>query len=251
MTAKRIPTKLGKEPLIDVVCGVSFDSDISAEALLPGMLLSKISGKQPKFETLPAGQLPQMVRDSDPNLQNAPLMRVVIDEQFSVLIASKWLGVGCQMPYAGWSAYKQMITTVFAVLGDAPFVKSINRHSLKYVDLLKDQDADARLSRFNLCIEIAGRKLSNQATQLRTEISEPPFLHAATIISPATAQQPDGTTYTGSVVDVDTHRVETMSVKDFLQNLPTLLDAIHTANKEFFFDLLSKNGLEELEPTYD
>ncbi len=42
-----------------------------------------------------------------------------------------------------------------------------------------------------------------------------------------------------------------MSVKDFLQNLPTLLDAIHTANKEFFFDLLSKNGLEELEPTYD
>jgi uncharacterized protein (TIGR04255 family) len=137
MTAHSLPKKLGKEPLIDVVCGVSFVSDFPVDTLLPGLLLPKLVGKQPKFEALPAAQLPQIVRDSDPNLKNAPLMRVVVDEQFAVLIGSKWLGVGCQMPYAGWSAFRKMIETVFSVLEEASFIKEVDRHSLKYVDFLQ------------------------------------------------------------------------------------------------------------------
>lgn len=251
MTAKPLPVKLEKEPLIDVVCAVNFESDGHADALLPGLLLPKLAGRPLKFETLPAAQLPQVVRESDPNLQNAPLMRVVVDERFTVLIGSKWLGVGCQMPYSGWSAFKEMIETVFAVLRDAPFVTRVERHSLKYVDFIESQGGDESLSRFNLQIEIAGRKLSNQATQLRTEIVEPPFLHAATIFSPAAAKRPDGTTINGAVVDVDTHRIERFATIDFLENLSQLLDAIHTANKTFFFALLSDAGLQELRPLYD
>jgi uncharacterized protein (TIGR04255 family) len=251
MTSKPLPKKLGKEPLIDVVCGVNFDSDIPAETLLPGLLLPKLSGKHSKFETLPVAQLPQMVRDSDPNLKNSPLMRIVIDEQFTVLIGSKWLGVGCQMPYAGWTAFKEMIQTVFKVLEDMPSVNCIERHSLKYVDFIQSRGDAKSLSLFNMNIEIASRKLSNQATQLRTEIVEPPFLHAATIISPATATQPNGEAVDGSLVDVDTHRIERFSIDEFLKQLPTLLDGIHIANKAFFFDLLSEDGLIELDPQYD
>lgn len=251
MTVRRLPKKLGKEPLIDVICGVNFDSDISADVFLPGLLLSKLPGKQPRFESLPAANLPQILRDSDPNLQNAPLMRVVIDEQFTVLIGSKWLGVGCQMPYAGWQAFREMIQTVFAVLKDASFVKGVVRHSLKYVDFIKTQAEEESLSLFNLQIELAGRKLSNQATQLRTEILDPPFLHAAAIISRAIATQPDGVSVNGTVVDVDTHRIETFTINDFIRQLPDLLDTIHDSNKTFFFGLLSEAGLKELEPIYD
>jgi uncharacterized protein (TIGR04255 family) len=251
MTTK-IPTKLGKEPLIDVICGVNFDSDIHAETLLPGLLLQKLVGKQPKFETLPMAQLPQTVRDSDPNLKNAPLMRIVVDDQFTILIGSKWLGVGCQMPYAGWSAFSEMILIVFKVLSDLPSVNSVDRHSLKYVDFIKSQDGNTEpLSRFNLKIEIANRILSNQTTHLRTEIAESPFLHAITIIYPATATQPDRPAIDGLLVDVDTHRIERFTLNDFLAQLPVLLEEIHTANKAFFFDLLSEAGLQELEPQYD
>lgn len=250
MTAKPLPSKLGKEPLIDVVCGVNFVSSAHAESILPGLLLPKLQGKQPKFESLPAAQLPQQIRDNDPNLKNAPLMRVVIDEQFAVLIGSKWLGVACQMPYPGWASFRKMIQTVFSVLQDAPFITGIERHSIKYVDFLGSQGDKESLTRFNMQIEIAGRKLTDQATQLRTEILEPPFLHAASIVSPAIATDPSGASRQGVVVDVDTHRIENFDVKVFLEQLPELLDVIHSANKAFFFDLLSEAGLQELDPQY-
>ena len=218
---------------------------------MPGLLLQKLVGKQPKFETLPMAQLPQALRDSDANLKNAPLMRIVVDDQFTILIGSKWLGVGCQMPYAGWSAFSDMILAVFGVLSDLPAVNDINGHSLKYVDFIRGQVDTESLSRFNLDVKIANRKLSNQTTHLRMEIDEAPFLHAVTIMHPATATQPDGEAFDGVLVDVDTYRIERFTVGEFLMQLPDLLEAIHIANKAFFFDLLSKAGLQELDPQYD
>lgn len=250
MTRKPLPKKLGKEPLIDVVCGVNFDSGVPADTLLPGLLLSKLSASNPKFETLPAAQLPQIVRDNDPNLQNAPLMRIMVDSRFTVLIGSKWLGVGCQMPYAGWTAFKEMILNVFSVLRDMPSVSGIKSHSIKYVDFIKSEETSKSLARFNVKIEVAGRKLFDQTTQIRTEIAETPFLHAATIMSPAAAKI-NGGTVDGALIDVDTHRIERFSLNDFLEQLSELLEAIHGANKAFFFDLLSEEGLQELEPKYE
>jgi uncharacterized protein (TIGR04255 family) len=251
MKVTQLPTKLGKEPLIDVVCGVFFDSNVSADVLLPGLLLPKLAGRQVKFETLPVAQLPLTLRESDPNLLNAPLMRIVVDEQFTVLIASKWLGVGCLMPYAGWSDFKEMIQIVFKVLEDAPFVSSIERHSLKYVDFIEVKSGVEPLSRFNLKINIAGQKLLDQPTQFRTEIQSPPFLHAVNVVSSASAKRHDGVSIDGAVVDVDTHRIERFSVDGFLEQLPDLLDEIHLSNKAYFFSLLSEAGLNELEPSYD
>lgn len=252
MIMKSLPTKLGKEPLIDVVCAVTFDSDGSASTMLPGLLLSKYPDTRPSFEPLPAAQIPPMIRDQDPNLRNAPLLRVVIDERFPVLIGDRTLAVSCKMPYAGWSVFKEAILSYFSVLETASFIKKIEGHSLKYVDLFVNQDTPSSLSRFNLKLEVAGRVLDQEMTTMRTEIKESPFLHATTIVSPATVQQSDGTKVTGSVVDVDTHRQQEFAVvKDFIQQLPELLEEIHTANKTFFFDLLSESGLKELEPRYE
>lgn len=251
MTAKPTPKKLGKEPLIDVICGIHFESADPVDALLPGLLLSNLAGKTPKFEMLPAGQLPPMMRDGNPDLMNAPLMRVVVDEKFAILIGSRWLGVGCLMPYAGWSIYKPMIEKVFAMLENIPSIKSIERLSMKYIDLMENSYKDTPLSKLQLQIDIAGRRLSNQVTQLRTEIVDPPFVHAVTIISHATATHPDKPTCNGVVVDVDTHMVQKILIREFIVNMSDLLDNIHTSNKRFFFDLLTDTGLQELEPVYD
>lgn len=252
MTAKSLPIKLGKEPLIDVVCGVSFASDTPMDSLLPGLLLPKLAERQIKFEPFPLAQLPEVVRLSDPNLQDAPLMRIIVDDQFAVLIGTRSLAVSCLMPYVGWANFKEMTQLVLAVLGDNPFVHSIERHSLRYVDFIRNNGSMDTLSRFNLHIEVAGRRLSDQVTQIRTEITEGHFLHATTIVSPATTNRPDGSIADhGAVVDVDTHRLGRYEVGDFIYRLPVLLDEIHDANKTFFFDLLSESGLHELEPVYE
>lgn len=251
MITKLTPKKLGKEPLIDVICGIHFESIDPVDTLLPGLLLSNLTDKTPKFEMLPASQLPQMMRDGNPDLTNAPLMRVVVDEQFAILIGSRWLGVGCLMPYAGWLTYKPMIEKVFTMLKNVPSIKSIERLSIKYVDLMEKSSGDTPLSRLQLQINIAGRQISNQVTQLRTEIVDASFVHAVTIISHATATQPNKPSIDGVVVDVDTHMVQTIRLQEFLAQMPDLLEKIHTSNKMLFFDLLTDTGLRELEPVYE
>jgi len=251
MTAKRTPLKLGKEPLIDVICGVYFESNEPVDALLPGLLLATLSGKTPKFEPLPVGRLPPEMREGDSNLQQAPLMRIVVDEQFAILIGARWLGVGCQMPYAGWLAYKPMIEKVFKILTNVPSIKNIERLSLKYVDFIEKSATNAPLSGLQLQIDIAGRKITNQMTQIRTEIQDSDFLHAVTILSHATAMRPDSQTRDGIVVDVDTHMFPRIACEKFLVEMPGLLENIHAANKEFFFALLTESGLAELKPIYD
>ncbi|MFP3586377.1 TIGR04255 family protein [Paraburkholderia sp. SIMBA_055] len=254
MTTKRLPKKLAKEPLIDVVCGINFESDGPADTLLPGLLMAKLTGKQLRFEALPAAQLPQAVRAVMPNLEAAPRVRVVLDEKFTVLIGVNWLGVACLMPYAGWDEFRAMIESVFDVLRSATFVRKIVRHSLKYADFIKSSNDIGHLARLNVDISVAGRSLSkqgSQSTQLRTEIVEPPFVHATTVVAPATATTAVGAPAHGTFVDVDTLRIQDFSVDEFLGQLRQLLDEIHSANKLFFFELLSDTGLQELEPQYD
>ena len=211
--------------------------------------MQKLAGRQVKFEMLPAAQLPQPIRDQDPNLRNAPLMSIKVDEMFAILIGSKWLGVGCIMPYAGWDKFKQMICVAFGVLRDASFVDRIDRYSLKYVDFIR-KNGNNSLNRFNIAIQVAGITVSNQTTQFRTELQDGSFLHAISLISDATMLKPGEGTTLGSVVEVDTHRIESRLVPEFLDNLEGLLDEMHGVNKKLFFDLLSSEGLAELEPIY-
>ena len=155
------------------------------------------------------------------------------------------------MPYSGWSSYKQTIISVFSILCEARFIKDIERHSLKYVDFIKSQDMSPSLSIFNLEINIAGRSLSGEQTQLRTEIQDFKFLHAITIMSKANLNKPGEPTVEGAFLDVDTHLSQRMSTREFKDGLETFLDEIHAANKKIFFDLLSNDGLNSLEPSYD
>jgi len=251
MPTENLPTKLENEPLIDVVCGIQFKTEQSANTLLPGLLLSNLQSEQLKFETLPTANLPQILRDKNPAFQNIPLTRVTIGSRFNALLSEKWLGVGCQMPYAGWTAFKDVIIKVFGVLRYAPFITDIERYTIKYVDLLASDQTSPTLSRFNIEINVGGHILSNENTQIRTEIRDGKFFHIITIASSATANRADFPPKIGSLVDVDTQAIRSMSSVDFLSELPDLLDEIHIANKRFFFSLLSQSGLAELGPRYD
>lgn len=247
-----LPTRLGKEPLIDVVCAAYFSSDVQADSLLPGLIVSQFAnnGSFPQIESLGAAQLPQFVRDSDPALKNAPLMKIKIVDGYFVLIASRSIAVSCEMPYRGWSDYKEIIKKVFSVLCDANFVHQIERHSLKYVDFMKFDGVDGSMSAFNLNLQVAGRNIEKESTQLRIELVDGDFTHAVTVVSKANLNVPGVAPSEGALLDVDTHFLKAVSKLDFKNKLDSWLDNIHAANKSFFFDLLSDDGLARLEPIY-
>lgn len=252
MSKLNIPSKLAKEPLIDVIFELRFTSHISGlSVLLPGLLFSKLIGMG-SIEALPISQLPQQIREMDPTLQFSPLSRIVWGK-FLILIGDRSVGIGCLMPYPGWREFKAAIETVIGVVHDAKLITTIDRYSVKYVDFFEtDNDCGRALSKFNIDLRIGDHAVRAENTVIRVEIPRAPFIHAVQMMTTANIQNLSNGMKVGAILDVDTlTTTSNIGVVSFVSELPTYLDAIHLANKQMFFECLSVSGLNSLEPQYD
>lgn len=242
-----LPKKLKKEPLIDGVFEIRFTSVFPAGGILPGFLFGKLDGNK-TIEPLPVAQLPQSLRDIDPNLQFAPLSRLDWG-QFYINVGDRSVSVGFKHPYPGWDTFKPAITKVMEALKDASFIKSIERYALKYIDLLPATSLREQVAFVNLDVTLAGHKLEKEAFHLRLEIPRDGFIHAVQVVSSATATLQSGEPRQGLIVDVDTiANQKSISFDELLNELSDKLEKIHLANKKIFFDCLKPETVTALEP---
>jgi len=245
-----LPKKLKKEPLIDGVFEIRFTSVFPAGGILPGLLFGKLDGDK-TIEQLPMAQLPQAMRDSDPNLQFAPLSRLDW-EQFYINVGDRSVSIGFKHPYPGWSSFKPAITKVMEALKEAFFIKTVERYALKYIDLVPATSLREQVGFVNFDITLAGHKLEDEAFQLRLEIPRDGFIHAVQVVSSATALLQSGESRQGLIVDVDTIAIqESISFDELLSEFSDKLEAIHQANKKMFFDCLKPETVTALEPEYE
>ena len=255
MANVRLPARLGKEPLIDVVFGMSFAFNSIVEHMLPGVLLSVFSANsseaKPTIEVLPIAQLPSSVRGSEPGLRRAPSLKISIDNSYAVLVGSRWLGISCLMPYRGWGDFKSMIEKTIQALASSASVSQINGYSLKYADFMADEDGIPALESFNAKVRIGCEDLINQPLQLKVEMEREGFVSVVTLFSRAARADSDGVRLHGALLDVDVHKNIDMDLEGFVAGAGCLLDEIHSANKRLFFELLSEQGLARLEPVYE
>ncbi|MBK9441316.1 MAG: TIGR04255 family protein [Comamonadaceae bacterium] len=251
MTTRQLPSKLAKEPLIDVIFEIRFSSSFPGSAVLPGLLLSKLK-EVSNFEAMPIAQLPQQMREMDPNLQFSPLSRLTWG-RFAILVGDRSVGVGCVMPYPGWADFKGAIEQVMNVVLSDALIKSIERYSIKYVDFFEtNEDAASALSQFNIDLRVGMHAVKAENSVIRVEIPRAPFLHAVQMMTHANLQLASGAMRSGAILDVDTLTSASIpEVQSFITDLPRLLDEIHLANKQMFFECLSESGLSNLEPQYE
>ena len=247
---KILPTKLAKEPLIDAVFEVRFSSSFPASDILPGFFFVKLEGDK-VMEDLPAAQLPKAIRDADPNLQFVPIKRLDWD-QFFVSIGDRSVAISCKLPYPGWKNFKFAIIKLMAVLGEIDIIQSIERYSMKYVDLIPSSDLQQQISYINFDVAIANHKLQNEAFQLRVEMPRDGFTNAVQVVSSAKLTLPNGEIKEGVVVDVDTiANLQRVPLPALLDGFEGKLDSIHQTNKTIFFDCLKPETIEALEPSYE
>ena len=248
--AMRLPTKLGKEPLIDAIFELRFSSSAPASVVFPGFLFNELSGDK-KIEQLPIAQLPKPVRDADPNLRFAPLSRLDWGNYF-VNIGDYSVSVSCKYPYPGWAYFRAAITRTMEVLAKTKIVERIERYSMKYVDLIPATDDQHKISLLNFDVSIAGHKLEKEPFQLRIEVPRVGFTHAVQLVSSAQATLHNGKVMEGMIVDVDTFADQGgVPIQAVLDGFDEKLDLIHAANKEMFFDCLTPEAIESLEPNYE
>ncbi len=248
----KLPSKLGKEPLVDVIFELRFMASIAASDILPGALFSKLGGSSElKVQRLPASQLPEVLRKSDPLLRYAPLLNMEWGD-FNLLIGDGSIAIGCKLPYPGWSSFKPAIIKVVTAVIEIGIVQGVERYSLKYVDLVPAHELEAQVKALNWGIRMGKHQLREEVAALRIEISREEFLHIINVQTGAVASLADGRMLVGLALDVDTIlSVSAGEPADVLADLPDRLDALHMANKSVFFECLTPETIQSLEPSYE
>lgn len=246
----KLPHKLKKEPLVDAIFELRFSSKIPASSILPGILFSALP-EEKVIEPLPAAQLPKQLRDTDPNLHYAPVVRLIWKE-FFILISDRSLAVACKIPYPGWVKFKDAIIQVIQVLSDSSVVENIQRYSLKYVDLIPSNNVKEQVSFINFNASLGNHKLEKEVFQFRIDIPQDNYIHAIQLVSSAGLTLNDGTKKEGIIIDIDSIcDVGNQQISDFNNKFHEKLDDIHLKNKKMFFECITPETLKYLEPIYE
>lgn len=248
VTNSSLPTRLGKEPLLDVLFEIRFKSKLPVSSILPGIIFSKFP--QSKMEQLPQSHLPQIVRQQTPELRYAPLVRVLGDE-YAYLVGDNSFSISSLIPYRGWQHFKNKILESVDLLASTSLIDVVERFSLKYIDLI-EISTRPRSEILNASLQIGGKHFSDSNYQVQTELHRRDMIALIQIISSAKVQAPGTPDREGIIVDIDTiFQADEKNLDTLLPDFASKIDTIHSFNKEVFFSVLSPKALELLEPIYE
>lgn len=244
-----LPKKLAREPLVDAIFEVRFNSVLPAAEILPGILYSQLEGNK-VITTLPASEIPRPVRNSDPNFQYAPISRLDWGN-FFVNFSDKSISIACKLPYPGWINFKEGIGKVLALVAKSEVFQSVNRYAIKYINLIPSNELYQQISLLNLDLTIANHKLEKEVFHVRMEVPESNYINVIQAVSSAKVKTLDGNLKYGVIIDIDTIRnLSDCSIESFMSELSIKLDEIHLINKSKFFSCLKPDTIQDLGAMY-
>lgn len=245
---KILPSKLAKEPMIEAVFEMRFESSAPVAAMLPGILYSKLTGSL-SMEQLPPHAMPKEIRDADPNFQHLPLTKCSWGNYW-ILIGDRIFSVASKLPYAGWSDFRQKIEEAFGVALETGMITTVNRCSIKYVDIL-DAIPLSPSDCFNMSLAV-GSIDGKDNFHIKVSAIQDGLTHTVQLVSNAMTQLYDGRPLQGPLIDVDS--IMEIPAEDsgaFASSLIERANALHAANKKTVFDAISELALKHLEPSYE
>jgi uncharacterized protein (TIGR04255 family) len=247
----RLPLKLTHVPILEAVFEVRHQSSVPTSTVLPGLLFGALPGER-TVQRQPAAEMPEFIRQADPNLRYAPLSGLLWGASYLVLVSDHSFGVACKLPYPGWTEFSSAILRVVDLVTQANVLSRIDRCSLKYTNIIPtDIGSATEVVEFNL--QVGGHPVTGPGHfQVRAEIFEDDLVHIVQIISEGTTTTAiEGSNKKGAVIDVDSVRQLSMTPMDFSKSLPTSLTEHHLSTKRIFFSCLKATALEKLGPIYE
>lgn len=246
---ENLPVKLRTEPLVDAIFEIRFEANVPASDVLPGYLYSNLDGEKSLQRLVPAN-LPQAIRDSEPNLKYAPMVRVVWND-YAISIGDRGVTIACKMPYPGWDEFKKVISLLLDEVEKSGVVKEVERFSVKYINILKAAGIEDQISLIRSDINIGGHNVSKDPFQLRLEKRAGEVINIITIATSAKASLRNGGSIEGIVLDIDTIFSFDVNRVDFLSGILEKIDAVRLENKKTFFACLKEETINSLGPIYE
>jgi uncharacterized protein (TIGR04255 family) len=247
--SQALPSRLHKEPLINVLFEMRFEAGLPLSNILPGILYITLGCSD--IVKTPHAELPEFVRNSDPNLAYAPLLYLTWDN-YEIHISDRSVLLACKLPYKGWTQFKGKILELLEKINEASVAQGVERYSLKYVDLIKPSDDVNISSLLNINVVMGGNDFNLSSLQLRAERNEGDTIIIMQLLGQATAYLSDNSERSGLLIDIDCiNNLNNPKLPTIMPSFSASIDKLHTVNKKAFFSLLTLQGTEYLEPSYE
>jgi uncharacterized protein (TIGR04255 family) len=246
----KLPKRLDREPLVDAVFEVRMGGAPHMADLLPGALFGQLTPK-PTLQRLPAAEIPQPIRDQDPNLAFAPVIRLDWGK-FTISFGDRNLVIACKLPYPKWPDFKEAILGIVAKVAEVGMVGPVERYSVKYVNLIQAPTLAAQIEKINIGVKVGEVEAKDDHLSVQVHRNEGDTLHIMSVVTGAQGKLPDGNTIFGAVVDIDSIRTAHFpDFATFATSLEPAVESLRQANKVKFFSCLKVATINEMGPNYD
>lgn len=218
--------------------------------LLPGALFGQLTPK-PTLQRLPAAEIPQPIRDQDPNLAFSPVIRLDWDK-FTISFGDRNLVIACKLPYPKWPDFKDAILAIVAKVAQVGIAGPVERFSVKYVNLIQAPTLADQIAKINLAVRVGDVEAKDDNLSIQVHRNEGDTLHIMSVLTGAQGRIPDGKIVFGVVVDIDS--IRTAHFPDFgafAAKLEPAVESLRQANKIKFFSCLTEATINEMGPKYD
>ncbi len=237
-----LPDKIEVCPITESILEIRFNSKYPKDAIF-GMVYSDIKDSLTDAPIpLPILQLPETVRNQDPNLIYQATYQIGKGNS-NLKIGPKVINFGTAKPYPGWDEWSKFFYEILEKIFSSDVVSQVERIGLRYINFFDTEIFD----KVKLDVKLINTKLKSESTNIRTEIIDDNFIKILQIGNLVNMTAGANKKY-GSVIDIDCiYNFESSSTHC---NYKEVIEDAHVKEKTLFFSLLEENFLKELKPIY-
>lgn len=244
-----LPKKINPDNLIETIIEIRMNP-ICPPELWAGMISTRI--QELGYNYIPA---PQVSVRLDKNGKMAVSVErgkenitygIFIKEHIRFVMQGNSLSFNCNMGhYVGWNIYQKEIMDIITAMQECKIAKDFNRVQIRYISEYHDLDIMDCING-NICIGDKTNPFRSQEIKLN-RIDENIKIFVS-LVNKTKRKNPKGEEYSASLFDVNVY--ENFENSDSIEMVMSLLDKIHTIEKETFFGLLKKDFIQSLNPEY-
>jgi len=240
----KLPKRISPCPIIDSVVELRFESKFHIDAIF-GVVFAAVKNEYPNFQRLPVSEIPEVIRNQNPNLKYAPFFQST-SSSFILRVGPRAISLSNIGEYVGWQNFFLKLKDLLGKLEKTELVSTFTRLGIRYIDFF---EADI-FSNVNLAIpEIQVNQIPLPSKQriYCSLVENGKFLTNIQIANNSSVIMKNNP-QTGSLLDSDTY-FESPSGFGF-PGLNDFVDECHTREKEIFFSLLKQEFIDTLNPEF-
>lgn len=242
----RLPDRLEKTPLIEVVLEFRFETNIQSE-LMAGAFWTSLGqqGKKDfKFDRLPVLDLPEKLRNFNPNLLYQPHFRF-LGSQVVVMLGARSIAFAAIGKYKDWRTFIAGCNELLNKFISLNFISAFSRIGVRFVNFFQDDI----FPRLRYSVNYDSSSLDAESINLRIKKKDSDntvllnFVNDATI---ARSEDPELKGKKGSIIDLDCFIERNISTSE----ADEAVESLHNSAKKSFFNAIDEDLLSSLNPVY-